>query len=77
MWWAAGVELVAVGVDRNVVVVPAQGGEVVRIMAAAVGPRGDVVRLQAVPAHASIDGAVFVSEQDTVTGCWRDGSGRV
>ena len=50
-----GVDPVAVSVDGDVVVVPAEGYQVVGIMVAAVGPLLDVVGLEPVAAVASFD----------------------
>ena len=52
---AGGVDPVAVSVDGDVVVVPAEGGQVVGMMVAAVLPFFDVVGLEAVGAVAAFD----------------------
>jgi hypothetical protein len=52
---AGGVDPVAEAVDGDVVVVPAQRDEVVRIVVAAVLSFSDVVGLEAVAAVASLD----------------------
>jgi hypothetical protein len=57
---AGGVDPVAEAVDGDVVVVPAQGGEVVGIVVAAVGTLADVVGLEPVAAVASLDGALVL-----------------
>ncbi len=63
--------MVAACVDCYVVVVPAQGGEVVWFVAAAMGPRDDVVGLEAVSALTSVNGAAVVPEQDRISdGGW-------
>ncbi len=52
--------MAAVLVDCNVVVVPAQGGEVVWVVAVADGPRDDVVGFEPVAGVAARDGAAPV-----------------
>ena len=52
---AGGVDAVAVSVDGDVVVVPAEGDEVVGMVVAAVLSFFDVVGLEAVGAVASLD----------------------
>jgi hypothetical protein len=69
--WGVGVYLVAVAVDRNVMVVPAQRGEVVRVVAAAVRESGDVVGLEAVAACTSVYDTCPVPECNRVSdGGW-------
>jgi hypothetical protein len=51
-------------VDGHVVVVPAQRGEVVGIMVAAVATLPNVMGLKPIPALASVDGAALVSPGD-------------
>jgi hypothetical protein len=55
-----GVDLVAEAVDGDVVVVPAEGDEVVGVVVAAVGTLADVVGLEPVAAVASLDGALVL-----------------
>ena len=58
-----GVDPVAESVDGDVMVVPAEGDEVVGVVVAAVGALADVVGLEPVAAVASLDGAlVLVTE---------------
>ncbi len=54
MWWGVWVYPVAVSVDGYMVVVPAQGGEIVRMMCAAVRESGDVVGLEPVEAYTAV-----------------------
>jgi len=68
-----GVDLVAEAVDGDVVVVPAEGDEVVGVVVAAVGTLADVVGLEPVAAVA-IDGAlVLVSPGDVAVDVAGDG----
>ncbi len=65
MGWCGGVDGESSAVDHNVVVVPAQGGEVVCVGWSALGPGVDVVGLEPVSADAAFDGAdASVSVED-------------
>ena len=55
-----GIDPVAESVDGDVVMKPAQGGQVVGIMVAAVGSLADVVGLEPVAAVASLDRALVL-----------------
>ena len=69
-----GVDLVAEAVDGDVVVVPAEGDEVVGVVVAAVGTLADVVGLEPVAAVASFDGAsVLVPPGDVAADVAGDG----
>jgi hypothetical protein len=57
VWWGVGVDFVAFAVDDDVVVVPAEGGEVVGVGGAALAPGDDVVRFEAVAAGTAVGGA--------------------
>jgi hypothetical protein len=46
--WGLWVYLVPIAVNSDMMVVPAEGGKIVRVMAAAVCETGDVVRFKAV-----------------------------
>ena len=68
------VDPVAESVDGDVMVVPAEGGQVVGMVVAAVLSFSDVVGLEAVAAVASLDGAlVLVSPGDESSDRRRDG----
>jgi hypothetical protein len=56
-----GIDREALAVDHDVVVEPAQGGEVPGIGDTAVGPLHDVMNLEAVERCASVDGAAVVT----------------
>jgi hypothetical protein len=75
VWWGFGVYPVAVAVDGNMVVVPAQGGKVVRMMAAAVCETFDVVRFKAVTRATAIYDTYPVSIRHRVPNCGWDGPG--
>ena len=64
MGWRVGVDLVSEAVDDDVVVEPAQGGEVVRVMITAGGSGPDVVDLEAVPGVATGNSAAPVAVFD-------------
>jgi hypothetical protein len=65
-------------VDGNVVVVPAQGYEVVRVVIAAMGSRPDVMRLHPVPALAAVDlAAALVAMEDEAANRRWDGFSEV
>ena len=69
-----GVDLVAEAVDGDVVVVPAEGDQVVGVVVAAVGSLADVVGLEPVAAVASFDGtSVLVSPGDVAADVAGDG----
>ncbi len=55
--WGVRVDVEAFAVNNDVVVVPAEDGEVVRVGAAAMAPGGDVVRLKAIPGGATVGSA--------------------
>ena len=74
--WRIRVDHVAGAVDGDVVVVPADGREVVGIVRAAPRPRYDVVGLEAIARPASIDGAAAISLGDDGSDARRDGPGR-
>ena len=57
LWWGGWVDREAAAVDDDVVVEPAQGGEVLCVGCSAVGPGHDVMRLEAVSAGAAFGGA--------------------
>ena len=61
VWWCVGVDAVSFAVDGDVVVVPAEGGEVGGGVFSAVTSGGDVVGLEAVAAAAGVDDAFSVS----------------
>ena len=71
--WGVGVDGVAEAVDDAVVVVPAEGGEVVGLVGSAGGLVGDVVGLEAVAGCASVDGAGVVSGEDVAADAGWDG----
>ena len=75
MWWGVWVYPVAVSVDGYMVVVPAQGGEVVRVMCAAVCESGDVVRFKPVAAVAAVYDTSPVAMGHSVANCGWDGAG--
>ena len=54
MGWGVRVDVEALPVNNDVMVVPAEGGEVVRVSATAMAPVGDVVRLEAIPGGATV-----------------------
>ncbi len=56
-----GIDPVSPAVYSNVVVVPAEGGEVVRGVWTAVASMDDVMRLEPVSASAGVDHALAVS----------------
>ena len=62
--WGVGVDGGALAVDRGVVVEPTQCGEVLRVGAAVVGPVGDVVDLEPIPAGTARDGACCIVTVD-------------
>ena len=72
MRWRFGVDGVSASVDDNVVVEPTQGGEVLSISGTALRPRGDVVWLEPVPAHAASDGAdsAVAGEDESAQSGW-------
>jgi hypothetical protein len=59
-------------VDRYVVVEPAQGGEVLRIMAPASGSVNNVVWFEPIPAGAARNGAAAVTSRHKAAYRWRD-----
>jgi hypothetical protein len=61
----------------DVMVVPAQGGQVGRVVVAAVGAVSDVVGLEPVPAATPLDGAPAVAAGDEGSDRARDGVRRV
>lgn len=75
--WCVGVDLVAVAVDDHVVVVPAEGGEVVGVVGAALVPGDDVVGFESVAAGASGDGAGAVALGHESADVGWDGAGGV
>ena len=64
--------MVAVLVDRDVVVVPAQGGEVVGVVGTAVGPGNDVVGFEPETGTTPGDGAAPVAFGDKSPDVRRD-----
>ena len=68
--WRVGVDGEALAVDHDVVVEPTQRGEVLGIRAPAVGPAGDVMDLEPIPAGTACNGA-----HRTVTSTWLPSSG--
>jgi len=58
--------------DRYMVVEPAQGGEVLRIMRPAVGPVSDVVWFEPIPAGAARNGAAAVTSRHQAAHGGRD-----
>ena len=78
MRWALRVDSHPHLVDGNVVVVPAQGYEVVRVVIAAMGSRPDVMRLDPVPALAAVDlAAALVAMEDEAANRRWDGFSEV
>jgi hypothetical protein len=73
--WGVWVDVVAVAVDGNMVVVPAKCGEVVRMVAAAICEPGDVVGLEAVVAYTSVYDTSPVAMGDCVSDGWWDAAG--
>jgi hypothetical protein len=69
------VYVVAVAVDGNMVVVPAQGGKIVWIVAAAICEPGDVVGFKAVEAHTSVYDTNPVAMGNCVSDGWWDSAG--
>ena len=51
--WRVGIDVGAVSVDHDVVVVPAHGGQVLRVAAAAIDPWRDVMYVEAIAAGAA------------------------
>ena len=75
--WTGGVDAVAVAVDGDVVVEPAEGGEVVGVVVASACPGVDVVGLEPVAAGAAVDGAATVAPQHVAAGGgWDDPGSR-
>ena len=72
MWWGVWVYPVAVAVDGDMVVVPAEGCEVVRVVATAVGEPCDVVRFKPVAAGTAIYHTYSVSIRHCVPDSRRD-----
>ena len=72
--WAGGVDGVAVSVDEVVVVVPAEGGEVVGVVVPRGGVPGDVVGLESVAGLAAVGGAGLVSGEDVASEAGWDGA---
>jgi len=74
--------LVAPSVDGDVVVPPAEGGEVFEVVGASLAAGNDVVDFEAVSGSASVDGAPSVSAENEASefggydpGGWSDGEG--
>jgi hypothetical protein len=63
-WWCVGFDVISHTVDDDVVVVPAEGGEVVGICASALGPGDVVVGLEPVAGDASVGCAAAVAVED-------------
>jgi len=62
--WGVGVEVIAHPVDDDVVVKPAEGGEVVGLCSSALRERDDVVGLESVVAGAAVDHTPLVSPKN-------------
>lgn len=76
-WRTIWLEPEAGAVDGDVVVEPAESGEVVGVVVAVVVAVLDVVRLEPVAASAAGDGAPAVAPGYEAADCWRDGFGVV
>ena len=61
MGWGVGVESAALPVDHDLVVVPAEGGQVVGVVAAAGAERSEVVGLESVAGPAPVDRAASIA----------------
>ena len=61
--WAGGIDAVSATVDSNVVMPPAQRGEVLHVMGASLAAGNNVVDLEPVAAPASINSATPVTKQ--------------
>jgi len=59
--WRVRVQVIAHGVDDDMVMKPADGCEVVGFCDTALGEGGDVVGLEPVAGRAAVDGAAAVS----------------
>ena len=72
MGWRVGVDGESLAVDDNMVVEPADGGEVLRISTATIGPSFDVVDLGPVAARTARDGArcTVTSEDESSQAGW-------
>jgi hypothetical protein len=71
-----GVDAEALAVDRNLVVEPAHRRQIPRIGTAAVGPSGDVMHLQAIPAGTARNRACrTITIKDEAAQPRRDSSG--
>lgn len=68
------IEPVPLAVDRNVVVIPTQRGQIVGIMAAELVPRDHVVWFESVPGAAAVDDAATVAMEHKTSNRGRDGS---
>ena len=78
MGGAMGVDGEAEPVDGDMMVVPAQGGEVVGVVVAAVLSFSDVVGLEPVSARASFDGTLpHVPPEDEGSDCGGDGFSQI
>jgi hypothetical protein len=66
------VDVVAVAVDGNMMVVPAQGDEVVRMVGSSVCKPTDVVGLEAVDAYTAVYDTRSVSKPNGVSDGWWD-----
>lgn len=73
--WAVRVEEVALLMDGDVVVVPAQCREVGGVVAASVAVPDDVVGLEPIAGAASVDGAAAISERNSIPDRGRDPAG--
>ena len=70
--WGGGVDRKASSMDHDMVVEPAQGGEVLCVGCSAVGPGHDVMRLEPVPADTALGGAntAVTGEDETSESGW-------
>jgi hypothetical protein len=80
--WAGRVDVVASSVDGDVVVPPAEGGEVFEVVGSALTAGDDVVDFEPISGSASVDGAALVPVENKTAefggydpGGWPDGEG--